>query len=604
MQKQMAFVLFGGIDTAKFPRFMHYLREREFLVCIIDEDTERRRLRLACRDSNEQHVFHQAREIVLVEPTDLQAIFRQVNKWRREYSLAGVCTIREHFVTQAALIADFLNLPGPGLRAGHVCRNKLLQRIYLEDWSPPFITLSPAATRIGFESYPAVLKPTGRQASSGVVAVGSDDEVLRELPSYGAHEQLLLETLVAGDEFSVESLVQGGEIVFRNATSKRTNHSHSKQFVELAHTLPAPDVPEGRLTRLYEANRDVIGRLGFQDGVSHAEFKITPDSQVFLMEVAARNPGDGIMPLYQLATGQPLEDALIRIALKEPAGYPEPTRMARQVYFEHPQGRLKDVRLEGFPITPTFFFDTGMRPELDCSATHEPATLRELTVERQRGELLGDILQSRDRCGYFLMDGADAAALDALETEVLPEPHGHHGLRRMDLYLIRHGQSQNNARPERLREEDPSLTEDGRRQADHLAEWIHHLRLTRIITSPFLRTLETTAHLCRRLALTPEVRVDLHEFGGCVAGARLRELTGRPGMTRSQLEDRYPGIKVPAAIDEQGWWKCKPYETDRLARRRAARLLRRTREEFGHSGERVAYVTHADIEVLFLGAVS
>ena len=359
---------------------------------------------------------YQAREIVLVEPTDLQAIFRQVNKWRREYSLAGVCTIREHFVTQAAIIADFLNLPGPGLRAGHVCRNKLLQRIYLEDWSPPFITLSPAATRIGFESYPAVLKPTGRQASSGVVAVGSDDEVLRELPSYGAHEQLLLETLVAGDEFSVESLVQGGEIVFRNATSKRTNHSHSKQFVELAHTLPAPDVPEGRLTRLYEANRDVIGALDFKMASR------TPSSR------SRRQPGipDGSRgqeserhhALYQLATGQPRRRGDTDRP-EEPAAYPEPTRMARQVYFEHPQGRLKDVRLEGFPITPTFFFDTGMRPELDCSATHEPATLRELTVEKQRGELLGDILQSRDRCGYFLMDGADAAALDALETEVL-----------------------------------------------------------------------------------------------------------------------------------------------------------------------------------------
>ena len=170
----------------------------------------------------------------------------------------------------------------------------------------------------------------------------------------------------------------------------------------------------------------------------------------------------------------------------------------------------------------------------------------------------------------------------------------------MELYLIRHGQSQNNARPERLREEDPSLTEDGRKQADHLAEWIHHLRLTRIITSPFLRTLETTAHLCRRLDLTPEVRVDLHELGGCVAGPRLRALKGRPGMTRSQIEDRYPGIKVAAAIDEQGWWKGKPYETYRLARRRAARLLRCTQEEFGQSGERVAYVTHADIEVVFL----
>jgi biotin carboxylase len=419
MTKQKAFILFGGIYAAKYPRFIHYLREREFLVCIIDEDTERSRLRLACRNSNERHVFHKAREIVLVDPADLHAIVRQVNEWRKEYTIGGVYTIREHFVTQAAIIADFLNLPGPGLRAGHVCRNKFLQRTYLEDWSPPFITVNPAATHSRFDTFPAVLKPTGRQASSGVVSVDSFDEALRELPNYGANEQVLLEAFVAGDEFSVESLVQGGEIVFRNATLKRTNHLHSRQFVELAHTLPAPNVPEGRLTRLYEANRDVVRRLGFQDGVSHAEFKITPEGQVFLMEVAARNPGDGIMPLYQLATGKPLEEALIRIALQEPAAYPEPTRMARQVYFEHPNGRLKDVHLEGFPLSPTFFFDTGMRAALDCSTRDEPATLREVTVERQRGELLEDIRQSRDRCGYFLMDGVDVAALDKLETEVL-----------------------------------------------------------------------------------------------------------------------------------------------------------------------------------------
>ena len=170
----------------------------------------------------------------------------------------------------------------------------------------------------------------------------------------------------------------------------------------------------------------------------------------------------------------------------------------------------------------------------------------------------------------------------------------------MELYLIRHGQSQNNARPERLREEDPALTEIGRRQADHLAEWIHHLRLTRIITSPFLRTLETTAHLCRRLDLTPEVRVDLHELGGCVAGPRLGALKGRPGMTRSQIEDQYPGIRVEAGIDEGGWWKGRPYETDRLARRRAARLLGRAQDEFGQSDERVACITHADIAVVFI----
>ena len=252
-----------------------------------------------------------------------------------------------------------------------------------------------------------------------MVSVDSVDEALSQLPNYGANEQVLLEAFVAGEEFSVETLIQDQEIVFHNATLKRTNQSHSKQFVELAHTVPAPDLPAGHLSRLLEANRDVVRRLGFQDGVSHAEFKITTAGRVFLMEVAARNPGDGIMPLYELATGQPLEEALIRIALKEPAAYPEPTRMARQTYFEHPNGKLIDVRLDGFSVQPTFFFDTGMRAELDCSASSEPATLREVTVEKQRGELLGDIRQSRDRCGYFLMDGVSVAALDRLEAEVL-----------------------------------------------------------------------------------------------------------------------------------------------------------------------------------------
>lgn len=170
----------------------------------------------------------------------------------------------------------------------------------------------------------------------------------------------------------------------------------------------------------------------------------------------------------------------------------------------------------------------------------------------------------------------------------------------MELYLIRHAQSENNARPEKLREEDPALTDIGRRQAEHLADWIHSLRLTRLMTSPFRRALETAGHLCKRLDLIPEVRVELHELGGCVAGPRIGALKGRSGMTRSQIEACYPGIKVAAEIGEDGWWGCKRYEAYSVAERRAARLLRVTRAEFGQSSERVAWVTHADIGLLFL----
>ncbi len=414
-----AFILFGGIAAAKHPHFIHYLYERKFSILVIDDKTERSRVRLAFRNDSKQHVLNKIQEIVLIEPEDLNEIFKQVNIWQSKYTISGVCTIREHFVSPAGVIADFLNLPGPGLRASNICRNKFLQRMYLDKWSPDFQILNSAIKDINFGFFPAVLKPIARQGSSGIVLVNSVEEVVNELPSYDSDESLLIENFIVGNEYTVESLIQNGEIIYTNASLTITNHVYSKQFVELAHTLPAPQIPESLLNRLYEINSDVVRRLIFQDGVSHGEYKITADGEIFLMEIAARHPGGGIMQLYHLATGKPLEEQIIKIALGEAANYPKPTRIARQVYFEHPTGRLIDVVLEGFSIKPHFFLDIGMCANLDYSAKHEAVTLRELTIEKQRGELLCKVRQSRDRCGYFLMDGVNIDELDKLEKKVL-----------------------------------------------------------------------------------------------------------------------------------------------------------------------------------------
>jgi 2,3-bisphosphoglycerate-dependent phosphoglycerate mutase len=170
----------------------------------------------------------------------------------------------------------------------------------------------------------------------------------------------------------------------------------------------------------------------------------------------------------------------------------------------------------------------------------------------------------------------------------------------MQLYLIRHAQSLNNALPEEERVEDPGLTELGCQQAEHLGEWIRSLNLTRLITSPFLRTLMTTEPIARATSLIPEVRIDLHEQGGCYAGHDFSSKVGRPGMTRREIEAEFAGYRVADDIDGEGWWQSKPYETWEAARIRAARLLEWTRREFAHTDERVAFVMHADIKRLFL----
>ncbi|MBC8353742.1 MAG: histidine phosphatase family protein [Planctomycetes bacterium] len=170
----------------------------------------------------------------------------------------------------------------------------------------------------------------------------------------------------------------------------------------------------------------------------------------------------------------------------------------------------------------------------------------------------------------------------------------------MQLFLIRHAQSQNNALPEEERVEDPGLTELGHQQAQLLGAWIPSLKLTRLITSPFRRTLLTTEPIRRATLLTPEVQVDLHEQGGCYSGHSFPNITGRPGMTRDEIEAEFSDYQVSDDIDGSGWWSSKPFETWEAARWRAARLIESTKREFAHTDERVAFVMHADIKSLFL----
>ena len=170
----------------------------------------------------------------------------------------------------------------------------------------------------------------------------------------------------------------------------------------------------------------------------------------------------------------------------------------------------------------------------------------------------------------------------------------------MELYLIRHAQSANNAKPEAQRIADAPLTNLGQEQARRLATWLTSLRLTRLITSPFLRTLQTAENIRVETGITPEVRIQLHEQGGCYSGYLPSARIGQPGLTRSEIQQQFPEFSIDAALDGEGWWRRQPYESRDRARLRARSLLQRTRDEFQCSSERVGFVMHADIKVMLL----
>lgn len=145
--------------------------------------------------------------------------------------------------------------------------------------------------------------------------------------------------------------------------------------MELIHTTPPNNLDEREQALIVEAQLGVVERLGFENGYTHAEYRIDDDGRVSLMEIAARAPGDGCLHLYHLATGKPIEPVLIDIALGLETQYPAVfSRRGRQVYFEHTPGILRDVQVEGLDgITPRWLADTtGLWPELKAVEADAP----------------------------------------------------------------------------------------------------------------------------------------------------------------------------------------------------------------------------------------
>ncbi len=184
----------------------------------------------------------------------------------------------------------------------------------------------------------------------------------------------------------------------------------------------------------------------------------------------------------------------------------------------------------------------------------------------------------------------------------------------MQLYFIRHAQSQNNAYYDQLgnhtmRNEDPVVTPAGQRQAALLAEFIQQrgpgfaassqdttnaggFGLTHLYTSLMVRAVATASCVAERLGLPLVAWPDLHEGGGIYLNDRLTgEPCGLPGKPRSYFETHFPALILPEWLDETGWWN-RPFEYPPQRPLRARRVLEELLRRHGETDHRLAFFSH------------
>ena len=173
-------------------------------------------------------------------------------------------------------------------------------------------------------------------------------------------------------------------------------------------------------------------------------------------------------------------------------------------------------------------------------------------------------------------------------------------VKQLHLYLIRHAESENNARPEHERVDDPSITDRGVQQATSLAQWLATHPMDMLLTSPFRRALQTAAPVALRANTKIQVWCDIYERGGCYSGWEEGNVSGAAGLTQDGILQLLPTALFDEPIAAEGWWGGKPREQDQQTRQRASIVKQKVEQKFADSQARLAMITHAEFQRILL----
>jgi len=182
----------------------------------------------------------------------------------------------------------------------------------------------------------------------------------------------------------------------------------------------------------------------------------------------------------------------------------------------------------------------------------------------------------------------------------------------MELFFIRHGQSENNALwdrsgSDRGRNDDPILTEIGQKQARYLANFmktgtpgggsgihtedIPGFGITHIYSSLMVRAVRTGMVVAEALNLKLMGWECLHECGGIYLDNDSGEPIGLPGKNLAFFRENFPLLDLPERMNPEGWWN-RPFEWEDLRLARAKSFIGELLEKHGNTPDRVAVVSH------------
>ena len=307
----------------------------------------------------------------------------EILKVCQEIGIHGICTIASDVAAPTvAYVANRMNLVGNDYTAAVMANNKYQMREAFMRCGvpcPKYMMVTPDTLNnedvkeiLNSLQYPIIVKPSDRSGSLGVTKVETSADLVSAIEyamGKSFKHQAMVEEFIEGREISVEFISYNGTHYPLQITDKVT--TEAPHFVELEHHQPST-LSEEMFTIIYDITKKALNALGLTNGASHAEYKITKEGRIAIMEIGGRMGGDFIgSDLVRLSTGYDFVKGVIDVALglfKEPV---KTLNMCSGVYFLCKETEYRKSSIENWRDNPSFVVgeitDNELR-EVTCSA--------------------------------------------------------------------------------------------------------------------------------------------------------------------------------------------------------------------------------------------
>lgn len=314
--------------------------------------------------------------ISIVEKEEILEVCQRVG-------IDGICTIASDVAAPTvAYVANRMNLVGNDYNAAVRANNKFQMREAFMKAGvpcPKFMMVTPETLHTpevldGLREfqYPMITKPSDRSGSLGVTKIVMPSEFYPAVElamEKSFKHQAMVEEFIEGREISVEFISYNGVHYPLQITDKVT--TEAPHFVELEHHQPST-LSDVMFTTIYDITKTALDALGLTNGASHAEYKITNEGRIAIMEIGGRMGGDFIgSDLVRLSTGYDFVRGVIDVALGKFEKPVKTLNMCSGVYFLCKETEHLKTTIENWKENP-FFVEGEITDnelyEVTCSA--------------------------------------------------------------------------------------------------------------------------------------------------------------------------------------------------------------------------------------------